>query len=159
MPQELSNSAQKVQTALHAQGFTNQVVTVPDSARTAKEAAQAIGCQVAQIAKSLVFKGSHTQKPYLVVASGTNRVNEQRLSELVGEPIEKANADFVRQQTGFAVGGVPPLGHTTPLEIFIDQDLLQYETIWAAAGTPFTVFQLTPAELQTMTGGRVVAIA
>lgn len=159
MPQELSNSAQKVQAALHAQGFTNQIVTVPGSARTAKEAAQAIGCQVAQIAKSLIFKGQQSQKPYLVVASGTNRVNEQRLSELVGEPIEKANADFVRQQTGFAVGGVPPLGHATPLEIFIDQDLLQYETIWAAAGTPFTVFQLTPAELQTMTGGRVVAIA
>ena len=155
---KLSSSAQKVQQALTAQGFTSQVVELPDSTRTAKEAAQAIGCQVAQIVKSLVFQGQQSHKPILVVASGVNRVNEQRLGELSGEPIEKASADFVRQHTGFAVGGVAPLGHSETLETFIDEDLLQYDEIWAAAGTPFAVFQLTPAGLQTMTGGKVVKI-
>jgi prolyl-tRNA editing enzyme YbaK/EbsC (Cys-tRNA(Pro) deacylase) len=113
---------------------------------------------VAQIVKSLVFKGKHSHKPILVVASGSNRVNERRLSTLVGEPIEKADAEFVRQHTGFAVGGVPPVGHTERMETVIDEDLLQYEEIWAAAGTPHAVFQLTPTDLQKMTGGRVVSI-
>jgi Cys-tRNA(Pro) deacylase len=158
MPQELSASAQKVQDALKGRGFTSQVVELPDSTRTAKEAAQAIGCRVEQIVKSLIFKGKQTNKPVLVVASGQNRVNEKRLAELVGEPIAKADADFVRQHTGFVVGGVPPVGHKEPLITFIDEDLLQFSEIWAAAGTPFAVFQLTPSELQAMTGGRVVSI-
>ena len=158
MSKELSSSAQKVQDMLHALGFSSRVVELPDSTRTAKEAAQAIGCQVAQIVKSLVFRGKHSNKPLLVVASGTNRVNEQRLSDLIGEPIEKAGAEFVRQRTGFVVGGVPPIGHTERLETFIDEDLLQYEKLWAAAGTPHAVFELTPADLQAMTGGQVVAI-
>jgi Cys-tRNA(Pro) deacylase len=158
MSQELSSSAQKVQDSLHRLGYSSTVVELPDSTRTAKEAAQAIGCQVAQIVKSLVFRGKHSHKPILVVASGTNRVNEKRLSTLAGEPIEKADAEFVRQHTGFAVGGVPPLGHAERLETFIDEDLLQYEEIWAAAGTPHAVFQLTPSDLQKMTGGQVVSI-
>ena len=158
MSNELSSSAQKVQDILKERGFSSQVVELPDSTRTAREAAQAIGCRVEQIVKSLVFKGRTSNKPLLVVASGSNRVNEQRLSELAGEPIEKADADFVRQQTGFVVGGVPPLGHTKQLEIFIDEDLLQYEQLWAAAGTPHAVFQLSPSELKAMTGGRVVSI-
>jgi prolyl-tRNA editing enzyme YbaK/EbsC (Cys-tRNA(Pro) deacylase) len=108
--------------------------------------------------KSLVFKGQRTNRPILVAASGTNRVNEQRLSELAGEPIEKADADFVRERTGFVVGGVPPIGHAEHLETFIDEDLLRYAELWAAAGTPHAVFQLTPAELEAMTGGRVVSI-
>src|SRR5437588_8916948 len=103
MAQELSASAQKVQDILHTLGYSSHVIELPDSTRTAREAAQAIGCQVGQIVKSLVFKGKHSAIPLLVVASGTNRVNEQRLSERVGEPIEKADADFVRQHTGFAV--------------------------------------------------------
>ncbi len=158
MPQELSTSAQKVQDALKERGFTSQVVELSDSTRTAKEAAQAIGCRVEQIVKSLIFKGKQTNKPVLVVASGQNRVNEKRLAELLGEPIAKADADFVRQHTGFVVGGVPPVGHKEPLLTFIDEDLLQFSEIWAAAGTPFAVFQLTPSELQAMTGGRVVSI-
>jgi Cys-tRNA(Pro) deacylase len=158
MSQELSSSAQKVQDALHRLGYSATVVELPDSTRTAKEAAQAIGCQVAQIVKSLIFRGKHSHKPILVVASGINRVNEKRLSTLAAEPIEKADAEFVRQHTGFAVGGVPPLGHAEQLETFIDEDLLQYEEIWAAAGTPHAVFQLTPADLQKMTGGQVVSI-
>ncbi len=108
--------------------------------------------------KSLIFKGEESNKPVLVVASGTNRVNEKRLGELVGEPITKADADFVRQHTGFAVGGVPPVGHAEQIETFIDEDLLNYEEIWAAAGTPFAVFRLTPSDLQSMTEGRTVSI-
>ena len=158
MSKDLSSSAQKVQDILKERGFSSLVVELPDSTRTAREAAQAVGCRVEQIVKSLVFKGQNSYKPLLVVASGSNRVNEQRLSELAGEPIEKADADFARQRTGFAVGGVPPLGHTEQLEIFIDQDLLQYEQLWAAAGTSHAVFQLSPSELKAMTGGRVVSI-
>jgi Cys-tRNA(Pro) deacylase len=159
MAKELSSSAQRVQDILRASGFSNQVVELADSTRTAKDAAQAVGCEVAQIVKSLVFKGKHTQKAIFAVVSGSNRVNEKKLSALIGEPIEKADADFVRQKTGFAIGGVAPLGHTETLETYIDKDLLHYETIWAAAGTPFAVFQLTPKDLQEMTGGQVVSIA
>jgi prolyl-tRNA editing enzyme YbaK/EbsC (Cys-tRNA(Pro) deacylase) len=159
MPQELSASARKVQAILQQRGFACQVVELPDSTRTAKEAAQAVGCQVEQIVKSLIFRGRQSQTPYLVLASGPNRVDEQRLSALANEPIEKADADFVRQRTGFAVGGVPPLGHTEPLVTFIDETLLRHERLWAAAGTPHAVFQLTPADLQAMTGGKVVTIS
>lgn len=158
MTNELSSSARKVQEALNALGFSCQVVELPDSTRTAVEAAQAIGCRVEQIVKSLIFKGKQSGKPILVVASGSNRVNEKRLGTLVGEPITKADADFVRQHTGFAVGGVPPVGHVEQIQTFIDEDLLLYEEIWAAAGTPFAVFRLTPSDLQTMTGGQVVSI-
>jgi Cys-tRNA(Pro) deacylase len=154
----LSTSAQRVQDLLRAQGFDSTVVELADSTRTAQEAAQAIGCTVAQIVKSLVFKTEQSQEPIFVVASGANRVNEQRLTELVGEPIGKANANFVRQHTGYAIGGVAPIGHTDTLRTFIDADLLQYDTIWAAAGTPFAVFRLTPQDLQKMTGGTVVSI-
>ena len=158
MTQQLSTSAQKVQHILQTLGFPCQVVELSDSTRTAKEAAQAIGTRVEQIVKSLIFKGQLTSKPILVVASGTNRVNEKRLSELAGEPIGKADADFVRQSTGFAVGGVPPVGLASPIETYIDEDLLRYDEIWAAAGTPHAVFPLTPADLQKMTGGQVVTI-
>lgn len=157
-PRALSASAQRFQEMLRQRGFAHRVVELPDSTRTAKEAAQAVGCHVAQIVKSLVFKGGQSQKPFLALASGPLRVDERRLSELVGEPIEKADADFVRQHTGFVVGGVPPLGHRERVATFIDETLLQHETLWAAAGTPHAVFQLTPADLQTMTDGQVVAI-
>jgi prolyl-tRNA editing enzyme YbaK/EbsC (Cys-tRNA(Pro) deacylase) len=158
MTNDLSSSARKVQEALNARGFSSQVVELPDSTRTAREAAQAIGCGVEQIVKSLIFKGKQSNKPILVVASGTNRVNEKRLGQLAGEPITKADADFVRQHTGFAVGGVPPLGHVEPIQTFIDEDLLLYDEIWAAAGTPFAVFKLTPVDLQAMTEGETVSI-
>jgi len=136
----------------------HQVVELPHTTRSAAEAAQAIGCRVEQIAKSLVFRGQRTHRPILVIASGPNRVNEGKIGELVSEPIGKADADFVRQRTGFVIGGVPPLAHLEPLETFIDQDLLQYEEIWAAAGNPNAVFRLTPVDLIKMTGGRVVSV-
>jgi prolyl-tRNA editing enzyme YbaK/EbsC (Cys-tRNA(Pro) deacylase) len=158
MNPELSPNARKVQQALAGMGYSLQVVELPASTRTALEAAQAVGCQVGQIVKSLVFKGKRSERPILVIASGANRVNEASLEALIGEPLGKADADFVRQQTGFAIGGVPPLGHIQPLQTFIDQDLLQYAFVWAAAGTPNAVFQLNPADLPRMTGGTVTSI-
>lgn len=154
----LRPSAQRVQDALAALGYPRDVVELPDSARTAAEAAQAIGCEVGQIAKSLVFKLMAAGAPVLVVASGQNRVDEQRIAAWAGEPIGKADADFVRDQTGYAIGGVPPVGHIQPLRTVIDEDLLQLEVIWAAAGHPRAVFRLTPAELVRMTGGHVLAV-
>lgn len=154
----LSASAARVQEALRRGGFAHRVVEHTRTTRSAKEAAEAVGCTVARIAKSLVFKGRETGQAILVIASGPNRVNEATIAALVGEGIEKPDADFVRAQTGFAIGGVPPLGHTTPLTTFIDEDLMKLETIWAAAGTPNAVFPLAPADLVRMTGGRVVSV-
>ncbi len=153
--QGLSPSAQKVQQALKALGLTLEVVELPASTRTAAEAALAIGCLVGQIAKSLVFKGKRTEKPILVIASGSNRVSEKKLEKLIGEPLVKADADFVRRCTGFVIGGVPPVGHIQPLWTFIDEDLFRYETIWAAAGTPNAVFRLSPSDLLRMSVGQV----
>lgn len=158
MTNELSPSASKVQLALEKAGFSLQVIELPGSTRTAVEAAQAVGCEVGQIVKSLVFKGKRSNKPILVVASGANRVNESRIEALIGEPLGKADADFVRQQTGFVIGGVPPLGHIQPLETYIDQDLLQYKQVWAAAGTPHAIFELNPTDLPALTGGMVTSI-
>jgi len=158
MSQSLSSSAQKVQDALKSLGLTLQVVELPNSTRTAVEAAQAIGCQVGQIVKSIIFKGKRSERPILVIASGSNRVNEKTIEALIDEPLGKADADFVRQHTGFVIGGVPPLGHSEPLETFIDEDLFQYDEIWAAAGTPNAVFQLKPADLPRMTKGKVINI-
>jgi len=159
MEANLSASAQKVQDALTALGFSMQVVELPASTRTALEAAQAVGCNVGQIVKSLIFKGRDSGRPLLILASGANRVDLEKAAAVVGDELDKADADFVRQHTGFAIGGVPPLGHTTALETLIDVDLLQYQEIWAAAGTPNAVFCLSPVDLQRVTGGRVVNIA
>ena len=158
MPESLSASAQKVQDALEALEVSLKVIELPGSTRTAVEAAQAIGVQVGQIVKSLVFKGKRTQHPILVIASGANRVKEKKIEALINEPLGKADADFVREQTGFAIGGVPPVGHTQPIQTFIDRDLLQYDEIWAAAGTPHAVFRLTPDELIRITTGTLVDI-
>lgn len=129
MSSTLDTSAQRVQDALAERGLSCQVVEVPASTRTAQDAAQAVGSTVGQIVKSLVFCGSQTGIPILVIASGTNRVNEQRLAELVGQPIAKADAAFVRLHSGFAIGGVAPLGHPAPLLTFIDSDVLHYDRI------------------------------
>ena len=158
MTDELSSSAQKIQDFLAQSGYQLQVVELPDLTRTAVEAAQAIGCEVGQIVKSLIFKAKRSQKPVLVIASGSNRVDEKRIEAQIGEPLGKADAEFVRVQTGFAIGGVPPLGHRSPIQTFIDQDLFDYKEIWAAAGTPHAVFQLTPQILQELTGGQILEI-
>ena len=156
--QAINRGAAKVQQALRERGLSVTVRDMPASTRTAKEAAQAIGCSVAQIAKSLVFRGVKSHRPLLVITSGTNRVNEVALTGVVGEPIERATPDFVRNATGYAIGGVPPVGHDQAMLILIDRDLLLYEQIWAAAGTPFAVFDIAPRELQRVTGAAVVDV-
>jgi prolyl-tRNA editing enzyme YbaK/EbsC (Cys-tRNA(Pro) deacylase) len=158
MSDKLSASARKVQQALEDRGLACQVVEMSKTTRSAKDAAEAVGCRVEQIVKSLVFKGKKSSKAFLIVASGVNRVNEEKFAELVGEPVEMPDADFVREKTGFAIGGVPPIAHTNPLEAFIDEDLLNYSEIWAAAGTPRAIFKLTPGDLQKITGGQVIKI-
>jgi prolyl-tRNA editing enzyme YbaK/EbsC (Cys-tRNA(Pro) deacylase) len=158
MSKNLSASARKVQEALEAQGVACRVVEMKATTRSAKEAAEAVGCQVGQIAKSIIFKGKDTQQPILVIASGPNRVNEKKISRLIAEPLLKADADFVREHTGFVIGGVPPFGHRSLLKTFIDEDLLKFEEIWAAAGTPHAVFKLTPQDLKKITAGQVVCI-
>lgn len=155
---ELSSSAQRVQDALNQLGLVLKVVELPDSTRTAADAAQAIGCEVAQIAKSLIFRARQSNRPVLVIASGINRVNEKSIAAVLGEKISKADADFVRGRTGFVIGGVPPVGHLEPVETFLDQDLWQFDEIWAAAGTPHAVFRLTPDELERATSGKVIDI-
>jgi prolyl-tRNA editing enzyme YbaK/EbsC (Cys-tRNA(Pro) deacylase) len=157
-PPTLSPNAQRVQDALRALGFAYEVTELAQATRTAGEAARAVGCEVGQIAKSLVFKAAPSGRAVLVIASGANKVNEWRIGVLLKEVLEKAPAAFVREHAGFTIGGVPPVGHARPLETFIDEDLLRQETIWAAAGTPNALFRLVPADLVKMTGGRVVKV-
>jgi prolyl-tRNA editing enzyme YbaK/EbsC (Cys-tRNA(Pro) deacylase) len=152
------SSAERVRQALAALGHAIEVREFDAATRTAADAAAAIGCTVAQIAKSLVFRAGSSGRPVLVIASGTHRVDEARVAAALGERIAKADAGFVRDKTGFAIGGVAPVGHTEKPITFIDQDLLQYGEIWAAAGTPNSVFPLSPAALVSLTGGRVIAV-
>ncbi len=154
----LKGSAQRVQAALDAHGLAAEVREFPASTRTSAEAAAAIGCAVGQIAKSLVFRARETDRAVMVIASGANRVDEKAVAERLGEPIGRADADFVRARTGYAIGGVPPVGHPEPLPTYIDRDLLGYDEIWAAAGTPNAVFRLRPADLVALTGGDVADI-
>lgn len=158
MSSNLSKSAEKVQKVLNEFGFELNVMELSDSTRTAQEAANSIGCSVSQIAKSLIFKGKTSQKPILIVASGTNRVNEKAVKAYIGEKLEKADADFVLEHTGFAIGGIPPIGHKNTITTLIDEDLMQYEEIWAAAGTPHAVFRLTPKILEEITQGNIICI-
>jgi len=144
--------------ALSESGFELNVIEFSDSTRTAQEAANAIGCTVGQIAKSLIFKGKTSQKPILIIASGVNRVNEKLVKEYISEQLEKADAEFVLKHTGFVIGGIPPVGHIEPITTFIDEDLMQYDEIWAAAGTPNTVFKLTPKILLEITKGTVIKV-
>ncbi len=154
----LSAKAQKVQDALRALGFAYEVVESSHTTRSAAEAAKAIGCRIQQIAKSLIFRGKNTDGPILVIASGPNRVDERRIAEYCTEPIEIADAEYVKKRTGFVIGGVPPVGHLEKLETYIDEDLLQFDDIWAAAGSPNAVFRLPPQDLIRMTGGRVISV-
>ena len=155
----LSPSAARVQEALRRGGFAHQVVELRQTTRSAKEAAEAVGLHRRADRQVARLQGAGDGPAILVIASGPNRVNEAAIAALVGEAIERPDADFVRAQTGFAIGGVPPLGHTTPLTTFIDEDLMKLESIWAAAGTPNAVFPLAPADLVQMTGGRVISVA
>lgn len=154
----LSRKAAQVQEALDRFGISLQVVELPNSTRTAQEAAAAVGCAVGQIAKSLVFKKVPSDSPVLIIASGDHKVDLSFLCQKLETEMEMADADFVRQATGYAIGGVPPVGHIQEIETYIDGQLFNYEHIWAAAGTPRAVFTLTPVQLKDVTQGQVIQV-
>lgn len=154
----LSRSAGKVAAALAERGIDATVRELPDSTRSARDAATALGCEVAQITKSLVFRAVATDRPVLVLASGADRVDEAKLAALVGGPVEQALASWVKERTGYAVGGVPPLGHTERLATYVDERLLVHETVWAAAGTPRAVFAAAPRALATAAGAELASV-
>ena len=154
----LSPTAQKFQNLLNELGYAYSVIEHAESTRTAQEAADRAGCELGQIVKSLIFKGKDSGKPILILVSGPNRVNEKQIGEYAGEAIGKADADFVRTTTGFAIGGVPPVGHAEAMDTYLDEDFLKYATIWAAAGTPNAIFELKTEDLQKMTNGKVVKV-
>jgi prolyl-tRNA editing enzyme YbaK/EbsC (Cys-tRNA(Pro) deacylase) len=158
MPGETHTGEMKVREALEARGFASRVVALDRTARGATEAAAALGCRVEQIVKSLVFRGGLTGRPVLVLVGGANRVDEGKISDLISEPVEKADAGYVREKTGFSIGGVPPVGHAEEPATFVDEDLLREEEVWAAAGHTHAVFGLSPTELLKVTGGRVIAV-
>ena len=156
MQRATAPAALRVQ-AILGDGF--EVVEFDASTRTAADAAAAIGCTVAEIAKSLVFRGTASDRPVLVVTSGTNRVDTAKVAAALGEPVGRADAEFVRARSGFAIGGVPPVGHLEAPRVLIDADLMAFTVLWAAAGTPNAVFRLTPADLVRLTGGEVADVA
>ena len=158
MSTTLSSTAQKIQDLLFSLGYNYTVIEHAESTRTAMEAAERAGCELGQIVKSLIFKGKESGKPIIVLTSGSNRVDEKRIREYAGEDIGKADADFVRAVTGFAIGGVPPVGHVQKIETYMDEDFLHYEFIWAAAGTPNAIFKLKTSDLQKMTDGKIVRV-
>lgn len=159
MLQDLSRSAASVQGALNEKGIQSKVVELPASTRTADEAASAIECNVGQIVKSLIFIIKETEEPLLILTSGSNRVNEAAIAKHIGTKIGKADADFTRSVTGFAIGGIPPVGHKQEIRTLIDKDLLNHEVCWAAAGTPHAVFSLKSSDLLSLTGGEIISVS
>ena len=154
----LSKSAEKVQNAREKLGYAYEVIEAAESTRTAEEAAARVGCSVGQIVKSLIFRGKKSGKAILILTSGANRVDVKRIVAHTQEKIGRADPDFVRERTGFAIGGIPPLGHLHPIETYVDEDLLNFEEIWAAAGTPKAVFKMRASELEKMTGGKIIQV-
>ncbi|SFH75450.1 Cys-tRNA(Pro) deacylase, prolyl-tRNA editing enzyme YbaK/EbsC [Collimonas sp. OK307] len=154
----LPDSAQRVADLLTAMGHDKQVVMLPETGKTSAEAAAGLGCSVAEIAKSIVFRRLTDDAAVMVVASGSNRVDETKVAALVG-PLGKADARFVRERIGYAIGGVCPIGHLGKTVMLIDQDLLELGSVWAAAGHPHAVFNLTPQQLVTMTAAPVADVA
>ena len=159
MASKLSDSAKRVQDFLSAKGFSFEVKELPGLTRTAQQAADSVGCAVAQIAKSLVFREKKTNRPILIIASGSNRVDLAKIEKETGLKLGKADGNYVKERVGYAIGGVPPVGHNEHLETILDTDLKKYEVIWAAAGTPFAVFRLKPADLEPLTNGKWVDLS
>jgi prolyl-tRNA editing enzyme YbaK/EbsC (Cys-tRNA(Pro) deacylase) len=149
---DLPDAARKVQSALAAAGVGTRIVELQVAARTSQQAADALGIDVGQIAKSLVFRAVDSGRAVLVIAAGDRRVDEGRMAELLGEPIERAAPPFVREHTGYAIGGVPPLAHAQPMPTFVDASLRRFDVVWAAGGTPHCVFPIRPAELVQVCG-------
>lgn len=155
----LPNSAQKVQDFLHGNGFDFRVRELPGSTRTAAEAAKSIGCSVGQIAKSLIFKDKKSERLVLIIASGSNQVDLKKVENATGLQLRQADGKIVKDRVGFAIGGIPPVGHNTPLPTFLDPDLRKYASVWAAAGTPFSVFELPVEALEDLTKGQWLDLA
>jgi prolyl-tRNA editing enzyme YbaK/EbsC (Cys-tRNA(Pro) deacylase) len=158
MSDGLPPSAARVAAAAKALGLDPAIIEMPESTRTAAEAAAACGCAVGQIVKSLIFRGADTGRTYLLLVSGVNRVDEKRAAETIGETLKRPDAAHVRGVTGYAIGGIPPFGHDTPLPTFMDRDLLGFEEIWAAAGTPRCVMKFAPAALRDATKAQVISV-
>jgi prolyl-tRNA editing enzyme YbaK/EbsC (Cys-tRNA(Pro) deacylase) len=150
----LSKNAQKIQDALKERGLQLAVIELDTSTRTAQDAANAVGCQIGQIVKSLVFRSGDDALLFLV--SGQNQLNVARVSAELGIPIKKADADFAHQKSGYPIGGVPPLAHEEPMHTYIDRDLMVFDEVWAAAGTPHAVFKLESRLLPEVTGGLIL---
>ena len=148
---DLTASAARFRERMAALGHEIEIVTLADSTRTAQEAADTLGCDVAQIAKSIVFRDPDRDAPLIIVASGRNRVSLHKIRALSGCALEQAKGSFVKNKLGFAIGGVPPAGHAEPVATLLDRDLKPYDELWAAAGTPFAVFRLTPGMLPALT--------
>jgi prolyl-tRNA editing enzyme YbaK/EbsC (Cys-tRNA(Pro) deacylase) len=156
MTDDLPPAAMKVKAAADSLGLPISIRVVSGTTRTAEEAAAACGCTIGQIVKSLIFKGGSSGRPYLLMVAGTNRVDEKAVAFRIGEAIVRPDAAFARDATGFAIGGIPPFGHITALVPYLDKDLLQYETVWAAAGTHNAVFAVDPAKLRDAVGAEVI---
>jgi len=159
MNTSLPPSAQRVQDAAEKLGLTVIIREMPQSTRTAEEAAAACECAVGQIVKSLVFQGAASGEPYLLMVSGANRVDQEGVSRSIGEPLSRPDAAKVRAWTGYAIGGIPPFGHDTAMKTFIDKDLLAYDTVWAAAGTPQCVFSVDPRTLARAIGAAAIPMS
>ncbi len=155
---ELKAAEQRVAAALETHGLPGKVIVLEQLATTAQMAADAIGVEVGRIVKSLMFKGKESGKPYLLLVSGANRVHEKRAGRQIGEVLERSDADFVKEWTGFSIGGVSPFGHPAPLTTYLDQDLFKYDTVWAAAGDPRSVFEITAADLERTTGATKIDV-
>ncbi|MEW5421007.1 YbaK/EbsC family protein [Amorphus sp. 3PC139-8] len=160
MSTDLPQAANRVAEAAQAAGLDIAVMVMPASTRTAEEAAAACGTGVGQIVKSLVFRGKESGRPVLLLVSGVNRVDEKRVGRRIGEALSRPDADFVRSETGYAIGGIPPIGHPKDkgIAVYMDRDLLAHEVVWAAAGTPNAVFSVDPAALEKATGATVLSV-
>ena len=156
--QDLPDGARHVARLLAGMGHDQTIVLLPATGKTSAEAAAGLGCEVAQIAKSVIFRRAADDTPVLVIASGVNRVDEKKVAARVGE-LARADARFVKEKTGYSIGGVSPIGHVVSPVTLIDEDLLKLASLWAAAGHPHAVFNLTPQQLVAMTGAPVVDVA
>jgi len=155
----IPRSARRVRAALLELGLPADIHKLTDSTRTAPEAAAAVGCELGAIVKSLVMRGANSHEPVLALVSGDNRADEARIEEAIGEPIERPDAAYVREVTGYAIGGIPPVGHPRHITTVFDEDLHRFETVWAAAGHPHAVFPIAPAKLAEAAGARVMRLA
>lgn len=159
MENKLKNSAERIQDILQEHNLGIEIIEFKETTRSAQEAAHAIGCEIGQIAKTLIFKCQVSGKPICIIASGKNRVDEKKIAQMIGEGIEKPNAEYVLKYTSFSIGGIPPIGYKFDMTPLIDEDLMEYAEVWAAAGTPNAVFEISPRDLLQITKGRIANIS